>query len=105
MSWVAIGVIIVVALFLSGFFSGAETGLYCVDRLRLHLGVRQRNPRSLRLAGVFDDEQGALSVTLIGTKSYRRTCFDCTPTYCSPAAAGCSPCSTACSVLPGSCGH
>jgi len=64
---VLVGLAVLVGLFGSAFFSGAETGLYCVNRLRLHLGVQQRDPRALRLAGVLDDEQGALSVALIGT--------------------------------------
>lgn len=67
MSWVVVFTVMVIGLFLSGFFSGAETGLYRINRLRLHLGVRRRDPRALRLAAVLDDEQGALSVTLVGT--------------------------------------
>jgi len=59
--------IALLGLFLSGFFSGAETGLYRVNRLRLQLGVQQRQPTAMRIARVIDDEQGALSVTLIGT--------------------------------------
>lgn len=58
---------IIVGLFLSALFSGAETGLYCVNRLRLHLGVQRKDPQALRLAQVIHDEQGALSVTLVGT--------------------------------------
>ncbi len=54
-------------IFLSAFFSGAETGLYRINRLRLHLGVKKRDPQALRLSGVLDDEHGALTVTLIGT--------------------------------------
>jgi CBS domain containing-hemolysin-like protein len=54
-------------LFLSAFFSGAETGLYRINRLRLHLGVKHESPDALRLSGVLDDEHGALTVTLVGT--------------------------------------
>jgi len=64
--WLA-AAIIPIGLFLSGFFSGVETGLYRVNRLRLHLDVQRRDPVGVRLAGVLEDEQGALSVTLIGT--------------------------------------
>lgn len=67
MSWIIVSSIALLGLFLSGFFSGAETGLYRANRLRLHLGVRRRDPQALRLASVLDDEQGALSVTLVGT--------------------------------------
>lgn len=66
MSWAILGVVLAGLLF-SAFFSGAETGLYRVNRLRLHLRAQQRDPKALRLAGVLEDEQGALSVTLIGT--------------------------------------
>ncbi len=59
--------IAIVGLFFSGFFSGVETGLYRYNRLRLHLGVRQRQPASLRLERVLQDEPGALSVALVGT--------------------------------------
>ena len=58
---------IVLTLFFSGFFSGAETGLYCVDRVRLRLGVQQQHPRAQRLARLMEDEQKVLSVTLLGT--------------------------------------
>lgn len=67
MSWILIGAVIAIGLTLSAFFSGAETGLYCVNRLRLQLGVKKHDPTALRLSRVFADQQGALSVTLIGT--------------------------------------
>jgi len=67
MDWVMVGAVVLIGLFLSGFFSGAETGLYCVNRLRLHLGARLEDPRAVRLAGTLEDEHGALSVTLVGT--------------------------------------
>ena len=67
MSWCMVGAVVVVGLFLSAFFSGAETGMYCVNRLRLGLAVKQRDRRALRLESVLADQQGALSVVLIGT--------------------------------------
>lgn len=67
MTWVWVIATIVVGLFLSAFFSGAETGLYRVNRLRLHLGVRRRDPVALRLSSILSHQQGALCVTLIGT--------------------------------------
>ncbi|HUU84098.1 MAG TPA: CNNM domain-containing protein [Phycisphaerae bacterium] len=65
--WVlfAIGILICVAA--SGLFSGAETGLYCVNRLRLRLARDRRELRALRLHRFLDDEQVALSVILVGT--------------------------------------
>jgi CBS domain containing-hemolysin-like protein len=62
-----ISVAVVAGLFFSAFFSGAETGLYRVNRLRLHLGVHQEDPRAVRLSRVLQDEQSALSVALVGT--------------------------------------
>ncbi len=70
MTWFGIcifGLLIAGGLFLSGFFSGAETGLYHINRLRLHLDSKRSDPRALKLSQVLSDEQGALSVTLIGT--------------------------------------
>ncbi len=67
MSWAVVIAIILVGLFMSGFFSGAETGLYCVNRLRLQLAVQQNDARASRLSRLLADEQGALSATLIGT--------------------------------------
>ncbi len=67
MSWIGISAAVMIGLFLSGFFSGAETGLYRANRLRIRLGVHRRDPRAMRLAGLLEDEQGTLSVALIGT--------------------------------------
>lgn len=67
MSWVGVLAIVLIGLFFSGFFSGAETGLYRVNRLRLRLRVHQGDPRSVRLSRFLADEQGALGVTLVGT--------------------------------------
>jgi CBS domain containing-hemolysin-like protein len=60
-------IIIASALFLSGFFSGSETGIYCVNRLRLRLGFEQGNTAARRLEKLIENEQSALTVTLIGT--------------------------------------
>lgn len=67
MMWFLVIAVILIGLLLSGFFSGSETGLYCVNRLRLELGVKKMDVRAQRLVRVLDDEAGALSVTLIGT--------------------------------------
>lgn len=66
MIWIGLSAALL-GVFLSAFFSGAETGLYRVNRLRLHLGVKKGDPQALSLSGVLDDERGALTVTLIGT--------------------------------------
>lgn len=67
MSWIIVLTVVVIGLALSAMFSGAETGLYCVSRLRLHLAVQQKDRRALRLSGVLEDRQAALGMTLVGT--------------------------------------
>jgi CBS domain containing-hemolysin-like protein len=67
MTWAIVIVLLVGGLYYSGFFSGSETGIYCLSRLRLHLGELEGDPQAVRLARILDDEPGALSVTLIGT--------------------------------------
>lgn len=67
MIWVIVLFTALVALFLSGFFSGSETGLYCVNRLRLQLAARRQNRGAMRISALLEDEQGALSTTLVGT--------------------------------------
>jgi CBS domain containing-hemolysin-like protein len=67
MIWLILLVIIAVGLFFSGLFSGAETGFYCVSRLRLHLGTRQNDHRAVRLSRILQDRQAAVGMTLVGT--------------------------------------
>lgn len=64
---VLVGGAVLVGLLGSAFFSGCETGLYCVNRLRVQLGVQERDPKLLRLSSLLENEQEALTVTLIGT--------------------------------------
>jgi len=67
MMWVLVGGAVLVGLLGAAFFCGCETGLYCVNRLRVQLGVQERDPKLLRLSSLLENEQEALSVTLIGT--------------------------------------
>ncbi len=67
MTWALVITGILVGLCLSGFFSGLETGLYRVNRIRLQLSVQRRDPQAIRVARVLEDQEGALAVTLIGT--------------------------------------
>ncbi len=57
----------VLFVFLSGLFSGSETGLYCVNRIRLQLAAHQREKSASRLQGLFSDRAGLLFTTLVGT--------------------------------------
>jgi CBS domain containing-hemolysin-like protein len=63
---ILVAVVLVSTLFLSAFFSGTETGLYCANRVRLHLGVQQRDNRAIRLTALFTDLPRTLLVTLVG---------------------------------------
>jgi CBS domain containing-hemolysin-like protein len=66
MMWVLVGGAVLVGLFGAAFFCGCETGLYCVNRLRVQLGVQERDPKLLRISSLLENEQETLSVTLIG---------------------------------------
>ncbi len=58
---------VILFLLLSGFFSGAETGAYRVNPVRLQLRSNQGHAGAIRLRRLLDDRQGILSVTLLGT--------------------------------------
>ncbi len=68
---------IVVFLLLSGFFSGAETGAYRVNPVRLQLRSNQGHRGSIRLRRLLGDREGILTVTLMGTNlaNYLTTIF------------------------------
>ncbi len=68
---------IILFLLLSGFFSGAETGAYRVNPVRLQLQSNQGHPGAVRLRRLLEDREGILSVTLIGTNlaNYLTTLF------------------------------
>ncbi|MFQ5489189.1 MAG: CNNM domain-containing protein [Phycisphaerae bacterium] len=67
MTWLAGGLAIVVLVALSALFSGAETGIYCLNRLRLRLDLERGHPPARRIAALLRDEQQALAVILAGT--------------------------------------
>ncbi len=67
MTWALVIAIGFLGLLSSGFFSGCETGLYCLNRLRVQLGVQQGDVRRLRLAKLLENEQQTLTSLLIGT--------------------------------------
>jgi CBS domain containing-hemolysin-like protein len=65
--WIGYACAAGLALLASAFFSGAETGIYCLNRVRLQLGSDRNDRSARRLARFLVDEPAALSVTLIGT--------------------------------------
>jgi CBS domain containing-hemolysin-like protein len=54
------------AIVASGYFSGVETGLYRLNRVRLHLAERQGRPGARLLTRMLGDMPGQICVILIG---------------------------------------
>ena len=59
--------IIISAVFLTGLFAGAETGIYQVSKLRLRLGIQKKRFSSIILGKALQDTPGLLTSTLVGT--------------------------------------
>lgn len=57
----------VVFVLVSGLFSGAETGLYCLNATRLRLSAHEGKPEALRLQSLLTDRTSLLFTTLVGT--------------------------------------
>lgn len=51
---------------LSAFFSGSETGLYCVDRLRVRVEAQRGDRRAAGIARLIDDHRAMLATLLVG---------------------------------------
>ncbi|MCK4660016.1 MAG: DUF21 domain-containing protein [Phycisphaerae bacterium] len=67
MTLLIILIVFLVAVFLSGVFSGSETGLYCLRRVRLKVKAEQGDRQARRLEQVLRESQSALSLMLVGT--------------------------------------
>jgi len=63
-SWIILAAVFIVA---SGFYSGSETGAYCINRIRLRLRADTGDRRAVMLRRLLADEQGLLVSVLIGT--------------------------------------
>lgn len=61
--WIGLAAVCIVA---SAFYSGTETGLYCVNRLRLRLAAHQDNRSAKRLQNLLADQAGLLFMNLVG---------------------------------------
>ena len=57
----------IVALGLSAFFSGTETGIYCLNHVRLDLRYTQHQPRAARLVALMKRPRELVITTLVGT--------------------------------------
>ena len=65
------------AVVLSGFFSGSETGVYCLDRVRLRVASERGEPDAKRLAGLMRRPEDLVITVLLGTNvaDYLATAF------------------------------
>lgn len=70
-------VLFVACVIMSGFFSGSETGVYCVNPVRLRLESQLGNSVARRLERLLSDRSGLLAVILIGNNiaNYLTTMF------------------------------
>jgi putative hemolysin len=59
--------IAVLMMLLAGLFSGSETGIYRLSRLRLRLGVERRGWLFIVLSNIMQDSPGLLLSLLVGT--------------------------------------
>lgn len=67
MTWMVALAVVIVSLAFSAFFSGAETGLYCVSRIRIQLGVHAHDRAAMRIDRLLKNPASAISCALIGT--------------------------------------
>jgi len=56
-----------IAVLLSALFSGAETGVYCLDRVRLGVRSDQKDRQARRLASLMERREELVITTLLGT--------------------------------------
>ncbi|MBX3393994.1 MAG: DUF21 domain-containing protein [Phycisphaerae bacterium] len=56
-----------VCVFFSGLFSGAETGMYCINTTRVRLAAHQKSAAAIRMQLLLRDRGGLLFTTLFGT--------------------------------------
>ncbi|MFQ5807296.1 MAG: CNNM domain-containing protein [Phycisphaerae bacterium] len=66
---IASGLVIgaIVAVTLSAFFSGTETGIYCLNRVRLNVRAGQNETGARRLTSLLERPQDLVITTLLGT--------------------------------------
>ncbi|UCF79615.1 MAG: HlyC/CorC family transporter [Candidatus Eiseniibacteriota bacterium] len=65
--------VVAVCVFLSAFFSGAETGVVSVNRIRLRHHIRSGDRRAEHLSKLLVRQEGVLVATLIGTNVFNVT--------------------------------
>jgi len=65
------------ALGLSAFFSGTETGTYCLNRVRLNVRASQNDPQARRLIALMERPQELVITMLLGTNIADYLCTAC----------------------------
>jgi len=63
-------VVIVVCMCLTAFFSGSETGVVSLNRIRLRHLIRSGDKKAEKLSGLLVQQEGVLAATLIGTNLF-----------------------------------
>ena len=66
-AWLPFALILLVSLTLSAFFSGSETALVSVDRIRLEPPASAGNPRARIVTELVNNPERMLGMTLVGT--------------------------------------
>ncbi len=56
--------------FILAWYCGTETGLYRLNRLRLHFACKEGNPQALLLESLMKNQQGLIATFLIGTNIF-----------------------------------
>lgn len=74
-------VFIIILLFLSGFFSSAETALTTVNRIKIRSLIDEGNKRALIVQTIIDKPGKMLSAILIGNNLVNITCTTLTTTF------------------------
>ena len=64
---IATFLLVVFFVLLEGFFSGSETGIYVLNRVRLRLRAEAGQPEARRLRGLLADTRGLITTALVGT--------------------------------------
>jgi len=62
--------LILFSLLMSAVYSGSETGMYCMNRVRLNVAAREGDSAARRLLTFIADEHRALSTLLVGTNVF-----------------------------------
>ncbi len=66
-AWPLYALCALAALLGSALAAGIETGIYCLNRVRLHLRAQRQDRMARSLVRLLDDEQSSIATALVGT--------------------------------------